>query len=243
MVAVTRSIDDNRPLAAELAERGWRVVSVPLIEVVAPADGGRELDRALSELDRYRWVVLTSVNAVRAIAQRRSGQPWPAAVEVAVVGPTTGRAADQAGLPVDLVPTEATAEALVEAFPHHDGGNPRVLAPLAALASSTVQEGLAAKGWLVERVEAYRTIAPETSIADSLPVGVTEVAVVTFFSPSAVDRWVDLLGPGALAATAVCIGPSTAARARARGFTIVVTADPHTEAGVVESVGLGAPLP
>ena len=75
------------------------------------------------------------------------------------------------------------------------------------------------------------------------PVADVEIGVVTFFSPSAVDRWVDLLGPGALAATAVCIGPSTAARARARGFTTVVTADPHTEAGVVESVGLGAPLP
>ena len=232
VVAVTRSVDDNRSLTERLIDRGHDVVAVPLVEVLAPADDGRALTEALTDLDRYRWVVLTSVNGVRAVAARVPGRGWPDGPAVAVVGPTTEKAARRAGMPVALVPAEATAAALVEAFPAAVAGDPnRVLAPLAELASDAVEHGLEAKGWSVTRVEAYRTAAPPPSVA------VAEdrvVDAVTLFSPSAADRWVERFGPRP--PLAVCIGPATAARARDRGFAQVVTADPHTEDGVVAAI-------
>lgn len=248
-VAVTRSVDDNHSLAAALAGHGLEVVAVPLIEVVTAGDGGRALRAALDRLDRHRWLVLTSANGARAVAVARDGAPWPPAVAVAAVGPTTADVARAAGLPVTLVPDEATATALVDAFPPApapapatapDGepGRPSVLAPLAELAGPTIEDGLAAKGWAVERVEAYRTTIPaagngtEADTGDGPDPG--PVDVVTFFSPSAVDRWVDRFGVAGSAA--VCIGPSTAARAEGRGFETVVTARPHTESAVVEAV-------
>ena len=56
-VVVTR----ERPgeLAALLEARGATVVHVPLIEVLDPADGGIDLQRALERLDDVDWLVVT----------------------------------------------------------------------------------------------------------------------------------------------------------------------------------------
>jgi uroporphyrinogen-III synthase len=241
VIAVTRSVDANRSLVEELERRGLVVVEVPLNEVRPPGDEGEALGRAVDSLDRYRWVVLTSANGVRAVAEALGGRPWPPGpgpagdpVEVAAVGPTTAAEARDAGMPVGLVPERATAAALVEAFPRaRPGRSNRVLAPLAELAGPTVVAGLEAKGWVVDRVEAYRTAAP----VEPVPPGEAPPAadLVTFFAPSAVDRWADRFGPSA--PIAVCIGPSTGARARDRGFAEVMVARPHNEAGVVDVIG------
>lgn len=239
-VAITRSVEDNRSLAARLEALGFQVVEVPLIEVAPPSDDGRALAAALDDLAAYDWVVVTSANGVRALAraigadvdERRwpdgDERRWPDGVAIAAVGPTTAHVAEAAGLPVALVPEVATAAALADAFPIRgpdDAG--RVLAPLAELAGDTIVDGLRAKGWQVERVEAYRTRPP----AGRPTVNDVDVTAATFFSPSAVDRWVDRFGSGA--PLAVCIGPSTTNRATERGFSRVVMADPHTEDGMV----------
>jgi uroporphyrinogen-III synthase len=116
-------------------------------------------------------------------------------------------------------------------------GNGPVLAPLAELAGTTVVEGLTAKGWRVDRVEAYRTVTPAAAVGAAAAMTGHEVDLVTFFSPSAVNRWVDRFGTGATPGPpAVCVGPATAARAEARGLASIVVADPHTEAGVLAAV-------
>ncbi len=248
VVAVTRSIEDNRSLQSRLESLGYPVLAVPLIQVVAPADDGRALRAAVADLSVYDWVVLTSANGVRSVAAARAGAPWPEEVSVAAVGPATATAARSAGMPVRLVPEVATASSLVDAFPpaSSDAGEApgagdasdgrgaarhgRVLAPLAELAGDAISDGIGAKGWRVDRVEAYRTTA-NTDITDDPRSAGSEAEVVTFFSPSVVDRWVDRFGVSP--AVAVCVGPSTAARAEAAGFERIVTADPHTEDGVV----------
>ncbi|MEL6985881.1 MAG: uroporphyrinogen-III synthase, partial [Actinomycetota bacterium] len=67
-VAVTRSVEDNGPLAARLESLGLDVVSVPLIEVAPPADGGAALAAAVDDLPAYDWVVVTSANGAKAVA-------------------------------------------------------------------------------------------------------------------------------------------------------------------------------
>jgi uroporphyrinogen-III synthase len=258
-VVVTRSPGDNRSLVDKGTRRGWHMIEVPLIEVTGPADDGSALRRAAADLGRYRWVVVTSANGVDALHRAYGATtPWPEAVRLAAVGPTTAAAARSAGWPVDLVPDVATAAALVDAFPSpvDDVAARSVLAPLARLASPTVEDGLGAKGWLVHRVEAYDTRAPAETPAMADDLGSADA--VCFFSPSAVDRFLDRFAesatqseaeppPAFVAAdpdagrgtvrppqwTAVVIGPATAARAAARGLTAVEVAQPHSEDGVV----------
>lgn len=233
VVAITRSVEDNRDLAGRLESLGFSVLAIPLIEVKAPADDGRALRAVLADLAAYDWVVLTSANGVRSMAEACAGAPWPDGVSVAAVGPATAAAARSAGMPVRLIPDVATASALVDRFPESsDDDRGRVLAPLAELAGDTVVAGLGAKGWRVDRVDAYRTTA-DPSVAEPSAAKV-DADIAAFFSPSAVDRWVERFG--AELPAAVCVGPSTAARAREAGFGRVVVADPHTEDGVLQAL-------
>jgi uroporphyrinogen-III synthase len=259
-VIVTRSEADNKSLAGTLHQLGATVIEVPLTVVLPPQDGGVELRDAVRRLSQYRWLALTSPNGVETVAAAVAELDLtPTArsalldqVVVAPVGPTTAAAARSHGFTVADPPPEATAAALVEAFPPGPAERgDRVLAPLAELASDTVVVGLEAKGYRVDRVTAYRTAAPPTDPA-RMAADVERAAgadAVTFFSPSAVDRFTDRFGgqstdrfggrasvESVLPGVVVCIGPSTAARAAERGLGRVLMASPHSEAGVVEQL-------
>lgn len=251
VVVLTRAEDDNRRLADKLEGQGLAALSVPMIEVEAPADNGNALVAAAANLDLYHWVVLTSANGVRAMAaalERVGGSNesnrWPSHVSLAVVGPATEAAAADRGWRVDFVPTKATAADLVEQFPPPDadlaGGSPRVLAALAELAAPTVGRGLRARGYRVDQVVAYRTSAPTTpgncGRNEVLRADVAAADAIAFTSPTTVERFVARFGPATIPPLVVCIGPRTATRARALATDVTVVAEPHTEAGLVAAL-------
>jgi len=103
-----------------------------------------------------------------------------------------------------------------------------------------VTDGLTAKGYLVERITAYRTAAPAGSTVDPDRLGRCDAVV--FFSPSAVDRYVALAGvikPGTGAPQpplAFCVGPSTGERAQAGGFREVIVPDVHSQTDILVAI-------
>jgi uroporphyrinogen-III synthase len=110
----------------------------------------------------------------------------------------------------------------------------------------TVPEGLATKGWQVERVEAYRTVrAP--SPAPEVLARVARGDAVAFTAPSSVHAFLALRTaeglPVPMPALVVCIGPSTAGAALEAGLAGVVQAHEPSAAGLVaaltEHVGRG----
>jgi len=167
---------------------------------------------------------------------------WPPGMRVAAVGPATAEALRRAGVEPDLVPPTATAADLAAAFPlapDPPAGGPvaRVLAPLAELAGDDLVAGLRAKGWEVDRVDAYRLAEPPPLTAGApLPDGLVGADAVAFTSPSVVDRFCERFGTALLPPVVACIGPRTAARARQRGVTGFVTAHDHTAGGLVAAL-------
>ena len=165
-----------------LERAGATALELPLTRQVEPADGGAALAAAAASVQDNRWVVLTSVNAVERFMGALRDARALGGVLVAAVGPATADALRRAGVEPDLVPAEHSARGLVEEFPDADGvdgvgraggaggaGARRVLFPCADLAPGTIPDGLAAKGWDVRRVEAYRTVAraaPEPALLD-----------------------------------------------------------------------------
>ena len=249
-VVATRSGARAKNLVDALERAGATVVELPLTRSVDAADGGSALRAAAASVrqGKFRWVVLTSVNAVdRFMAVLRDARAL-AGVEVAAVGPATADALRMAGVEPDLVPAEHSARGLVEEFPTADaaadsdaGEGRRVLFPAADLAPATILDGLLEKEWDVVRVEAYRTVplsAPEPAL---LARAGTADAVV-FTATSSVRAFVALRTPDGAPVPVprhvVCIGPTTAEAARAAGMTGVHEAWGSSAEGIVaELVG------
>ena len=187
-VAITQAQAKLGPLMAALADDGVALMAIPTIRIEPPADPA-PLARAAGNLERYDWVVLTSSNAVQALAGRRC-TPWPDPPRVAVVGRGTAGTVEAAGGRVDLVPPEENGAGLVAALLAEFGpaaSATRVLLPLSSIARRTVPDGLRAAGVRIDEVEAYRTIH-DLEGARRLLQGIAdgEITVLVVTSPSSV---------------------------------------------------------
>lgn len=175
----------------------------------------------------YAWVVVTSATAVRALSERVAR--LPAGVSVAAVGAATARAAHAAGWRVDLVPADASAAALATALPDTDA---TVLFPRSDLAAPTLVDGLRSRGIDVDDVVAYRTVGTgdEPITLDPPP---DAVLVTSGSVAQQVARRMAPLDPRTVVA---CIGPGTAADARAAGLPVHVTARTRSAEALLDAV-------
>jgi uroporphyrinogen-III synthase len=150
---------------------------------------------------------------------------------VAVIGSATAQRLRDRGVKVALVPPRFVAESLVEVFP---AGSGRVLLARAAVARDVLPDGLRAKGWQVDVVEAYRTVQPPVDAA--LMSAVRSCDAVAFTSPSTVHNFLETFGLAAVPPVVACIGPVTAAACHDAGVDVSVEATRHTMDGLVDAL-------
>lgn len=260
-VVVLRHPERSARIAEVLRARGLEPFALPLTDTELPGDVAA-VAAELEALGRggYRWLVVTSANAVQALGlvAQSLDTALPqlvhdGAVRVAAVGSTTARVLADAGITVTLVPPGASSAGLLQHFPPGTGA---VLLPQGDLAPDDLRAGLVRLGWSVRRVEAYRTVAfpgdplrrvpgvveqgtppPLMSFADLARLGAAGVQpAVVFAAPSAVRRFHEKVGDGPLGFLPVAIGRTTAAALREQGWEPGATAADPTPHGIVRAV-------
>lgn len=245
-IAITRPAEQSDELARGIRALGGEPVLRPAIAIMPSADP-QALDAALASLARYAWVAVTSANAARALGERLAagGLALPDGVRIAAVGPATAAALARHVRAPDLVADEHVAEALAGAIPVAPGE--RVLFPRAELARDALPDALRRRGALVDEAVAYRTEpgAGIEQLTAELRAGALDA--VLFASASAArftaERLADAVEPtGSSAphrrgrAAIFCLGPATAAEARAHGLVVDGVAEPHTIEGLLRLV-------
>ena len=233
VVVVTRAREQGSALKARLVSIGASVIELPSIVITEPADGGRALLAAAENVRTYDWVVLTSANgASRLLACLHDARDL-GGVKVAAIGPATADVLRRANITPDLVPARYVAEGLLDDFPPPEGAR-RVLLARAAVGRDVLPDGLRQRGWAVDVVEAYRTAS---ATPDAATVEAARAAdIITFTSSSTVDRYLEAVGADAVPPIVACIGPVTAATARARGLDVAVEAGVHSIDGLLDAL-------
>jgi uroporphyrinogen III methyltransferase / synthase len=223
-VVVTRAESLDGPLSSQLRTLGLEVLLWPAV-AVAPASGD-SLERALARIEEFDWIIFASRNAVTAVI--RSLPRLPERMRVAAIGRATAQVLRGRGFRVDLMPNEATAAALVNAFATQGCAGAKILYPASSRALPTITQGLTQLGAEVRQVEAYRTEAAPLD-ADNCRAWIDRAVIgaVTFASPSAVVELERALGRAHFTrllaqADVVAIGPTTARALADRGRTAVL---------------------
>jgi uroporphyrinogen-III synthase len=240
MIVVTRAASRAEQLIAPLEALGAQVLTYAATRVVTRDTAA--LLCATRALGRYDWAVFTSATSVTLTFEAATANGVTLAdwshTKIASVGSATSAALRECGLTVALEPETFVAEALVGAFAAGvDLAGARILYPTAVGARSVVSEGLSALGAMVDRIEAYESVASDddvSAVRDALRLGL--VHAVTLTASSAVDAWVTAMAPVHAAADAVSIGPVTTQAARAAGMRVVAEALPSTIDGLVDAV-------
>ncbi|MDB4884677.1 MAG: uroporphyrinogen-III C-methyltransferase / uroporphyrinogen-III synthase [Gemmatimonadetes bacterium] len=225
-VVVTRASAQAGGLRTALAELGADVLELPALRV-EPLDPAA-LAGAVAALSSYKWLVLTSQNAVSLLwdALRAAGLDARSVsgIRLACVGKATSEALLARGLAADVVPDRFVAEAVLEKMrARYDVKGTRVLYVAAEGAREVLPDGLRALGATVDVVRAYRSVSDGAG-ADSLRAALEAgtVDAVTFASASAVAGFLEAVGPElARRAPAVSIGPITSDAVRAAGIALL----------------------
>ncbi|MFZ6003463.1 MAG: uroporphyrinogen-III C-methyltransferase [Actinomycetota bacterium] len=237
-VIVTRTRQQASQLAASLRELGAEPIEVPVIEIAAPVDGGAALRAAAKSLSSYDWVVVASPNGagrlLAAIEEVGLDARSFGSAKVAAIGPGTASTLASNGLRADLVPRPYVAEALLEALGRPAEGASRILIARAEVGRDVLPDGLRARGWDVDVVHAYRTVAAK--ITDVQRTAVRDADIITFTSSSTVERFLEAFGAAAVPPVVACVGPVTAATARDHGLHVDIEADVHTIDGLVAAL-------
>ena len=104
----------------------------------------------------------------------------------------------------------------------------------AGFIGSNLVDRLLAEDWRVDVVEAYRTERETPS--PELRAAAAAADAITFTSSSTVTNYLAMTGAAAVPRVVACIGPVTAATARAAGLTVDVVAGEHTVDGLVDAL-------
>jgi len=217
-----------------------------MIHFGPPADFG-PLDEALRNLDQFDWILLTSQIAVEFVSRRAisigiAKIQLASSGRVAVVGPATATAAARAGFRVDYVTRKNEGGGFLEELAQELKGK-RIFLPRSNLALKAVVENLEQNGSEVTAIVAYRNLPPspeEQRQIQAIQWGIVEAAL--FFSPSAVQHFVDAVGILQVKRhhahiVFVAVGPTTAQALRdLLGFQHVVQATSPSTEGVLQSL-------
>ncbi|WP_333811911.1 uroporphyrinogen-III synthase [Timonella senegalensis] len=229
---------------------GGLVITCPLVRRELISDDSRELvDKATRDLGQFGWVAVTSVNAVdeltASLERTHPGTPLSvvaAQTRWATVGPATTRALEAKGIVVNFEAAENSAAGMLAAWPEQGRERGRVLLPLGDLATSQLEDGLAAMGYATTRVTVYRTVStPATSEAlEAYRYG--EIDAVIASSGSVVREFVKQFDPLAAAQLGgeppalVAIGSPTARTANAMGLSVTTIATTATDHGLFDAL-------
>jgi uroporphyrinogen-III synthase len=247
-ILVGRARHQASALSAELRKLGADVIEIPFIEIRQPRSF-RPLDYALKNLDRYDWLILTSVNGVEAMWERlkklRVANKHLRHLQVAAIGPATATAIEHRGVKVNIVPKEYVAESVVHSLKRKIKGK-RVLLVRAKVARDVIPRELRKAGAFVDVVEAYETVVPRSS-RRRLQATLSNLKrcphVVTFTSSSTVKNFVELAElkmkkrRAALAGIHLAsIGPITSGTLCELGLKVDIAAREFTIPGLVDAI-------
>ena len=245
IVIVTRAAAQSGELCEELNARGACVRLLPLV-AFAPPESCDALDKALTAIETFDWVLFTSVNAVQAVERRGNElQRGPVSARklphAAAVGPVTADAAEAAGFSVEYVAADHSGAGLAREL-GEELRNKNVFLPRSDRANPELPAALRRCGALVTEVVAYRNLPPNATDREKLhELFRDRVDSILFYSPSAVENFLELLGRERLGplqgrVLMVAIGPTTANALSAAGIQRIARAADTTAKAVVEAL-------
>jgi uroporphyrinogen III methyltransferase/synthase len=234
-IIITRSQTQAASLTELLQKEGAIVFEIPAIKIVPNENGITELRKKLELIQKYDWLILTSVNSVEIV--QKHGIDWNA-VKIACIGKATAKRVEEFGGSVALIPPQFRAESLSEQMRKHNLHGAKILLPRAAGSRPILPDELTKAGAIVDEVHIYKAELEEgnkTVLKNLLES--SDIDYITFTSSSTVKNFASLAGnlPWQKI-SAACIGPITAETLRDYGVEPAVEAAEFTMEGLVEAI-------
>ncbi|MGE5642912.1 MAG: uroporphyrinogen-III synthase [Byssovorax cruenta] len=240
-ILITRARAQADEFAEKLRSAGFEPIYFPVIDI-QPVENNLALERALSRLNCYEWIIFTSVNAVDVVFDAFAPLllQEDRCVKFAAIGPKTAEGLKARGIVPDFVPEEYVAEAILPGL--GDLLGKWVLLPRAEIARKALPEAIFNAGGVPHEITVYKTLPTQPNLEGLLALH-EGVDVITFTSQSTVMNFIAIaekngLDPRNLPNDPVfaCIGPITGQAAKEAGLSDIVIAKEYTTDGLLAAL-------
>ena len=241
-ILVTRARAQASEFADLLEANGAEVIQFPTIKI-QPLENVN-----VPSLDKYDWVIFTSINAVEifyeCLLENGKDVRVFGGTKICAVGPKTVEALNAIGIQPDFIPTHSRGSAIAAEI--EDINEKKILLPRAKIATADLPDGLRESGAHVDDVPLYDTV----KVASDSDEGRDEIEadllngrmdLVTFTSSSTVTNFLEMFPahvPEVLLADVkvAVIGPTTHQTVIERGVRVDMVANKATIESLVEAI-------
>ncbi len=248
-ILVTRPREQAAEIVKLLEQLGATVELFPTIQIVPPSSWSG-CDNAISRIETYDAIILTSQNAVefffgRMKEKKSEFHKTLSRKKIYVIGKKTEQSVRKFAIHTEPLPDEddfgniadSTHFAVVLSKEAISGR--RFLFPKGNLAGATLPSTLREHGALVDEVVVYETTAPPTSDTERISrlIREREIDVLTFFSPSSFTNFLAVIPANELHRSVIAaIGNTTANTIQAAGLQAKIVAEQPTTSGLVAAI-------
>lgn len=244
-IVITRARAQASSLVSKLNRLGAHCIEIPTIKIAPPRDIN-PLKKSIKNINRYDWLVFTSVNGVKfffdtlfdmGLDVRSLGH-----LKFACIGPVTKERLKDYGIISDILPETYRAESVVDAFSSVEIKDKKVLLPRAKIARTILPEELTKMGAIVDEVTAYETnLCMERKEELVTLLENNEIDAITFTSSSTVSNFMSQLESKDAHkllnnVVTASIGPITSDTARSHGIEPDIEAKDFTIQGLIDSM-------
>lgn len=252
LVLVTRAATQSATFTQTLQTLGARVEEMPTLEIVPPSSW-QALDRAIEELPRFQWLILTSANGVDAFFQRLAhiqathpaAQAHLSRLKIAVVGQKTAQHLAQYSLTPTFMPEQFVADALVSEFPDPLHRCTLLFPRVESGGRDILVQAFRSQGADLVEVPAYESRCPDRIDPATLTtIESGKINIITFASSKTVQHFAQLLsqtfGPtwqNTITAAAIAsIGPQTSKTCLEIFGRVDIEAEVYTLEGLTQAI-------
>jgi uroporphyrinogen-III synthase len=243
-IIITREKEQAAELVKSLETYGADCLVFPTIKISAP-ESWTDCDEALLQIDNYDWIIFSSAKGVRYFWNRaREVNTKKYKNKIAVVGKKTLKELESLGLKADLIPETFSAAGLIESFRCEKIKGNRILNPTSEIARDELQVGLENMGAIVDQITVYKNECNQNQSIDHIlnAIEQNEIDAVLFFSPSAFNCFIQILGSEICVnlkksnVVIAAIGSTTASTIEIAGYNVGIIPEEGTQESMVQAV-------
>ncbi|MYL34218.1 uroporphyrinogen-III synthase [Pontibacillus yanchengensis] len=242
-ILVTREATKAHTITRLIEQQGGISIEIPLLHFQGIYS--EENEKVMNQLSSYDWVFFTSTNGIHfffELMEHYHHKTFEHAVKMkfAVIGEKTEKVLHDFGYKAHFIPDTYTGEYLGKEFNEYTSESCSILVVQGNLAKQSVVQELSNRNHTISTAEMYETnvnVRMKEALKKSLHE--TSLDIITFTSPSTVDAFVELAEEEwteeLTSIPCMCIGPSTQAEARKKGFTYTIIPEYYTVEGMIEA--------
>tara|TARA_B100000965_G_scaffold379970_1_gene376127 strand:- start:410 stop:1207 length:798 start_codon:yes stop_codon:yes gene_type:complete len=196
-IIITRAIEQASIAREIFRNNGAEVFDLPAL-IIGPPDNWTPLDDALKKIYKFDWIIFSSANGVRNVAERMkqidlSLSKISKMVKVAAVGKKTAALLSDMDVKISFVPPSFVADSLVEYFPQNQKGLKLFIPRVQTGGRSILYDSFKLKGAEVTEVPAYESSCPQVIPQRTLDaLKKREIDIIAFTSGKTVINTVKL---------------------------------------------------